>query len=58
MQRARGDPFVREDRDFVDAVQGRPNRIRAPYAEALRTHRLVMAAARSAREGRFLRVEG
>ena len=58
VQRAQGDPFVREDRDFVDAVQGRPNRIRAPYAEALRTHRLVMAAARSAREGRFLRVEG
>ena len=60
VQRAQGDPFVREDRDFVDAVQGKPNRIRAPYAEALKTHRLVMAAARSAREGRFLwlKVEG
>ena len=57
VQAAQGDPFVREDRDFVDAVQGKPNRIRAPYAEALRTHRLVMAAARSAREGRFLRIE-
>jgi predicted dehydrogenase len=49
---AQGDPFVREDRDFVDAVMGRENRIRAPYAEALETHRLAIAAARSARERR------
>ncbi|GGH10921.1 hypothetical protein GCM10007036_07720 [Alsobacter metallidurans] len=49
---AQGDPFVREDRDFVDAVTGRPNRIRTPYAEALETHRLATAAARSARERR------
>ncbi len=52
VQRAEGDPFVREDRDFIDAVQGKPNTIRVPYAEALETHRLVTAAARSAREGR------
>ncbi len=57
VQRAQGDPFVREDRDFIDAVRGQPNRIRAPYAEALRTHRLVLAAARSAREGRPLDLE-
>jgi predicted dehydrogenase len=43
---------VCEDRDFVDAVQGGPNRIRAPYAEALKTHRLATEAARSARERR------
>ena len=49
--KAQGDPFVREDRDFIDAVQGKPNKIRAPYAEALKTHRLATAAARSAREG-------
>ncbi|MEJ1160498.1 Gfo/Idh/MocA family protein [Prosthecomicrobium sp. N25] len=54
---ATGDPFLREDRDFVDAVLGRPNRIRAPYAEALKTHRLTMAAARSAREGRPIRLD-
>jgi predicted dehydrogenase len=47
---AQGDPFVREDRDFIDAVQGKTNRIRAPYAEAIKTFRLTMAAARSARE--------
>jgi predicted dehydrogenase len=54
VQRAVGDPFVREDRDFVDAVRGGPNRVRAPYAEALRTHRLVVAATRAAREGRAI----
>jgi predicted dehydrogenase len=56
VEAAVGDPFVREDRDFIDAVQGKPNRIRAPYAEALKTHRLATAAARSAREGRLLSV--
>ncbi len=54
VREARNDPFVREDRDFVDAVLGRPDRIRVPYAEALETHRLVTAAARAAREGRTL----
>ena len=56
VQQAQGDPFVREDRDFVDAVQGKADRIRAPYAEALATHRLVTTAVRSAREGRVLDV--
>jgi len=50
--RAEGDPFVRADRDFVDAVQGKDNRIRVSYDEALRTHRLACAVARSAEEGR------
>ncbi len=54
IQEARGDPFAREDRDFVDAVRGEADRIRVPYAEALRTHRLAVTAARSAREGRVL----
>ena len=51
VQQAQGDPFAREDRDFLDAVQGKPNRIRVPYAEALKTHRLVTAAVRAARAG-------
>ncbi len=54
VQKAQGDPFAREDRDFVDAVRGKADRIRVPYAEALRTHRLAVAAARSAYEGRVL----
>jgi threonine dehydrogenase-like Zn-dependent dehydrogenase len=36
------------DRDFIDAVQGRPNRIRAPYQEALATHALACAFASAA----------
>jgi predicted dehydrogenase len=46
----------RVDRDFVDAVQGRANRIRAPYASALRTHRLAVTLTRSAEHGRPLDV--
>jgi predicted dehydrogenase/glycosyltransferase involved in cell wall biosynthesis len=49
---AEGDPFVRADRDFVDAVQGKGDRIRVPYHEALKTHRLACAVARSAAEAR------
>jgi myo-inositol 2-dehydrogenase / D-chiro-inositol 1-dehydrogenase len=45
------DPVACEDRDFIDAVQGKPCRIRAPYPEALRTHRVAVAAATAAREG-------
>jgi predicted dehydrogenase len=51
MRAAEGNPFVREERAFIDAVQGGPNLIRAPYAEALQTHRLTLAAARAARTG-------
>ena len=57
VRQAQGDPFVREDRDFIDAVAGKANRIRTPYAEALRTHHLTTTAARSVREGRVLDVE-
>lgn len=46
-----GDPFEREDRDFVDAVRGRSDLIRVPYAEALRTHRLACALERAASDG-------
>lgn len=49
---ADGDPFVRADRDFVDAVQGKENRIRVPYDEAIKTHRLGCAIAQSAAEAR------
>jgi predicted dehydrogenase len=49
---ASGDPFEREDRAFLDAVQGHPDRTRTTYAEALRTQRVTTAALRSAAEGR------
>ena len=48
---AEGDPVWREDRDFIDAVRGGPNRIRCPYAEALATHRVATAIVRSAASG-------
>ncbi len=53
---AAGDPFVRADRDFVDAVQGKGDRIKVPYHEALKTHRLACAVARSAAEARPVEV--
>lgn len=54
---AQVDPFVLEDRAFIDAVQGKENRIRASYAEALKTHRITIAAEESARSGRLVRLE-
>lgn len=58
VRHAEGDPVWREDRDFIEAVQGRENRIRCPYAEALMTHRVALAVARSAREGALVKMEG
>lgn len=51
IRRATTDPFLAEDRDFLAAVRGDPERIRVPYREALVTHRLATAAARAARDG-------
>ncbi|MGI8653338.1 MAG: Gfo/Idh/MocA family protein [Geodermatophilaceae bacterium] len=46
------DPKFDVDRAFVDAVSGRGDDVRAPYAEALQTHRLGLAIAESAATGR------
>ncbi len=54
---AEGDPVWREDRDFIDAVQGRENRIRCPYAEAVATHRLALAVGESARTGQAIALD-
>jgi predicted dehydrogenase len=51
VRRAEGDPVAGQDRDFLDAVMGRENKIRCPYGEALLTHRLAMAVGRSADSG-------
>ena len=56
VQRAQGSAKERADRCFVDAVQGKPNRIRVPYSDVLPTHRLGCLLARSAEEGRPLEV--
>ena len=55
---AEGDPVWREDRAFVDAILGGENRIRTPYAEAVQTHLVALAVARSARTGAPVRMEG
>ena len=57
-RRAEGDPVWREDRDFVDAVRGGENRIRAPYADALRSHALALAVLESARTGQPISLDG
>jgi predicted dehydrogenase len=50
-RRAAGnDPKGAADRAFVDAALGRRADVRAPYAEALETHRLACAIDRSAAE--------
>jgi predicted dehydrogenase len=46
----------RVDRAFVDAVQGRRDDVRAPYAVALETHRVACAVAGSARDGVAVRL--
>lgn len=48
---AEGDPVWRQDRDFIDAVQGKENRIRCTYADALATLRLARAVVDSTRSG-------
>ena len=57
VQQTDEDPVAREDRAFLDAVLGRGDDVRAPYADAVRSHALAWAADRSAREGRALRPE-
>jgi predicted dehydrogenase len=58
VQRATADTKALVDRDFIDAVAGRADRVRVPYGEALRTHRLACAVARSAEAGRPLTLDG
>ncbi|WP_328288547.1 glycosyltransferase [Paracoccus lichenicola] len=58
VRHAHGDPVWREDRDFIEAVQGRENRIRCPYGEALMTHRVALAVSQSARDGALVKMEG
>jgi len=41
-------PYELQNRAFIDAVQGKPNRIRSSYDDALLTHRLTLAATRLA----------
>ena len=51
------DPRLAVDREFLEAVRGDREATRAPYGEALRTHRLACAVAESARTGTPVRLE-
>ncbi|KAB8197312.1 gfo/Idh/MocA family oxidoreductase [Nonomuraea phyllanthi] len=53
-----GQAKTRVDREFVNAVRGRDADVRVPYGEALRTHRLALALARSATERRPVMLDG
>jgi myo-inositol 2-dehydrogenase / D-chiro-inositol 1-dehydrogenase len=55
--RASRDPYRTEDRAFVAAVRGRPAELRVPYAEAVRTHRVAVAATRAVRDGGSVRLD-
>lgn len=53
-----GTAKVRVDRAFVDAVRGIGDDVRTDYADALRTHRVTCAIARSALSGGPVAVKG
>lgn len=55
---AQVDGFLAEDREFVAAVRGEGDGVRVPYAEALRTHRLVTAVAAAAETGGVVEMGG
>lgn len=54
--RPREDPRVVVDREFIEAVRGQREGTRAPYAEAVRSHRLGWAIAASARNRQPVRL--
>ncbi|MEV7428911.1 Gfo/Idh/MocA family oxidoreductase [Nocardioides sp. NPDC092400] len=51
------DPRVAVDREFLEAVRGERAATRAPYAEAVRSHRLAWAVSESARTGGPVRLD-
>ncbi|MGK5114794.1 MULTISPECIES: Gfo/Idh/MocA family protein [unclassified Geodermatophilus] len=55
VHRTDADPIAAGDREFLDVLLGRVDRVQVPYAEALRTHALACAADRAAREGAAVR---
>ncbi|MFG3436230.1 Gfo/Idh/MocA family protein [Nonomuraea sp. NPDC047897] len=53
-----GQAKTRVSRTFIDAVQGKDADVRVTYREALRTHELALAVARSAAESRPVVLNG
>jgi len=51
--KSRVDPYAREDEIFIEALStGDDSQIKSPYSDALRTHRVTMAANRSMETGK------
>lgn len=50
------DPRLTVDREFIEVVRGEREATRAPYREAVASHRLACAITESAREGRVVRL--
>lgn len=53
-----GDPVWHQDRAFIDAVQGKENRIACDYADAVETLRIIDAIGRSVESGSAVTLEG
>lgn len=53
-----GQAKIRVARAFIDAVRGGDGDVRVPYHEALRTHELALAVARSAAQSRPVELDG
>jgi predicted dehydrogenase len=51
------DAVLQADREFIAAVQGQDADLRAPYDEALRTHRLACALSDAARHGQAVELD-
>jgi predicted dehydrogenase len=51
------DPKVTVDREFIEAVRGQRDSTRAPYREAVRSHRLACAISESAGSGEPVRLD-
>jgi predicted dehydrogenase len=51
------DPKVTVDREFIEAVRGQRESTRAPYREAVLSHRLACAVSESARSGQPVRLD-
>ena len=53
-----GNPYETEDRIFIDAVKsGDGSEIRAPYADAVETQKIMIAATRSMDTGKLVFIQ-
>lgn len=52
------DPYFEEDNVFIQSIKrGSVSKIRSPYSDALKTHRIVLAALKSANDNNIIRID-